>query len=93
MLKHGKQPIGWDEIALSNLKPNSIAQHWATLRMQEMAVAKDAEVLMSPAKKAYLDMKYDSTTQLGLHWAGYIEVDSAYMWDPTTLVPGVEKIK
>lgn len=48
---------------------------------------------MSPAKKAYLDMQYDSTTTLGLHWAGYIEVDSAYMWDPATLVPGVGKDK
>ena len=44
---------------------------------------------MSPAAKAYLDMQYDSTTRLGLHWAGYIEVDSAYMWDPATLVPGI----
>jgi hexosaminidase len=34
-------------------------------------------------------MKYDSTTVLGLHWAAYIEVDSAYIWDPATLVPGV----
>jgi hexosaminidase len=36
-------------------------------------------------------MKYDSTTVLGLHWAGYIEVDSAYIWNPDTYVPGVYK--
>ena len=46
---------------------------------------------MSPASKAYLDMQYDSTTRLGLHWAAYIEVDSAYIWDPATLAPGVKK--
>jgi hexosaminidase len=40
---------------------------------------------MSPAKRTYLDMKYDSTTRLGLKWAAYIEVDDAYTWDPDTL--------
>ena len=36
-------------------------------------------------------MQYDKTTKLGLHWAAYIEVDSAYIWDPATLIPGVRK--
>ena len=36
-------------------------------------------------------MQYDSTTKLGLHWAAYIEVDSSYIWDPATLVPGIGK--
>ena len=44
---------------------------------------------MSPAKKTYLDMSYDSTTKLGLHWAAYIEVDSAYQWDPATIAEGI----
>jgi hexosaminidase len=54
-----------------------------------MAVQKGGKVIMSPAKKAYLDMQYDSTTRLGLHWAGYIEVDSAYLWDPANYVKGI----
>jgi hexosaminidase len=93
VIKYGKQPIGWDDIAIADLKSITIAQHWARMNNAKMAVGKGAKVLMSPAKKAYLDMQYDSTTTLGLHWAGYIEVDSAYMWDPATLVPGVEKDK
>ena len=44
---------------------------------------------MSPADKAYLDMKYDATTQLGLHWAGYTSVRDAYAWDPARTVAGV----
>jgi hexosaminidase len=88
---HGKQVLGWDEIALSTLKPNSIAQHWSTISNAQKAVNQGAKVLMSPARKAYVDMKYDSTTLLGLHWAGYIEVDKAYSWDPATLVPGLGK--
>jgi hexosaminidase len=34
-------------------------------------------------------MQYDSTSPLGLHWAAYIEVDSAYNWNPATLVKGI----
>lgn len=93
VLKHDKQPIGWDDIAISGLKTGSIVQHWASIKNAEMAVGKGAKVLMSPAKKAYLDMKYDSTTTLGLHWAGYIEVDSAYIWDPANHIPGIDKDK
>jgi len=89
--KYGKQVIGWDEIALSSLKPNSIAQHWSNEINAKKAVSQGAKVLMSPAVKAYLDMQYDSTTPLGLHWAAYIEVDSAYTWDPLTMVKDLQK--
>jgi len=34
-------------------------------------------------------MKYDSTTTLGLRWAGLIEVRDAYDWNPATLLPEV----
>ena len=56
-----------------------------------MAVGQGAKILMSPAKKAYMDMQYDKSTKFGLHWAAYIEVDSAYLWDPSTLIPGINK--
>ena len=45
---------------------------------------------MSPAKKAYLDMQYDSLSPYGLHWAGYISVQDAYSWDPLSYVPGLD---
>ena len=50
-----------------------------------------SKIIMSPAAKAYLDMKYNPKTKLGLHWAGYVEVDTGYNWDPATLVPGITK--
>lgn len=86
---HGKQVIGWDEIANAKLKPNAVAQHWANIKNAKEAVSQGAKILMSPASKTYLDMKYDSSTVLGLHWAGYIEADTAYIWDPATMIPGV----
>ena len=37
---------------------------------------------MSPAPHTYLDQKYDEATELGLTWAGAVEVRDAYEWDP-----------
>jgi hexosaminidase len=91
VLSHGKQVMGWDDIAIGSLEPNAVAQHWSNIKNAEMAVQQGAKILMSPATKAYLDMQYDKSTKLGLHWAGYVEVDSSYIWDPATLIPGVGK--
>lgn len=88
---HGKIMIGWEEIAQGDLNSNVIVQHWHSAKYAQMAVEKSASLIMSPAHRAYLDMKYDSTTELGLKWAGYIEVDTAYSWFPHTEVSGVGK--
>ncbi|HPF50071.1 MAG TPA: beta-N-acetylhexosaminidase [Draconibacterium sp.] len=93
VLKHGKKVIGWDEIANATPVENATVQFWADVENTTMGVEKGAQVLMSPAARAYLDMQYDSTTQYGLHWAGYIEVDHGYDWNPATLVPGIGKDK
>ena len=93
VLANGKQVMGWDEISLSELNPNTVAQYWSSAENANLAVTKGAKILMSPAAKTYIDMKYDSTTVLGQKWAGFIEVDSSYIWDPATLVPGIGKDK
>ncbi|ULC58828.1 beta-N-acetylhexosaminidase [Flaviramulus sp. BrNp1-15] len=80
--KYGKQMIGWDEISNTNIDSTSIAQFWNSKENAEKAVTKKMKVILSPAKKAYLDMKYDSNSKFGLDWAGYIPVDSAYAWNP-----------
>ena len=89
--KYDKKIIGWDEIANAKLIDDVTVQFWADVENTTMGVEKGAQVLMSPAARAYLDMQYDSTTHLGLHWAGYIEVDHGYDWDPATLVEGITK--
>jgi hexosaminidase len=91
VVTYGKQVIGWDEIANSRLKPNTIVQYWAKSENAIKGMAQGAKVLMSPSKNAYLDMQYDSTSTYGLHWAAYIEVDDAYNWDPARLVPEIRK--
>jgi len=91
VISHGKKVIGWDEIALATLKPETIVQFWAKADNAIKGVNQGAKVLMSPASYAYIDMQYDSTSTYGLHWAAYIEVDRAYNWDPATLVPEIKK--
>ena len=90
---YGKEMIGWDEISKANLSSGTIAQHWDNrVSLQAInSVKQGVKVIMSPASKAYLDMKYDSTTTLGLFWAGYVEVKDAYNWDPATQIKGVNE--
>ncbi|MEV4635774.1 family 20 glycosylhydrolase [Actinoplanes sp. NPDC049548] len=90
--KYGKIAYGWNEIAKSPASGTAVAQYWDTATTNATvaaAVARGTKVVMSPANKAYLDMKYDRNTPLGLSWAGYIEVRTAYDWDPATRVAGV----
>ena len=89
--KYGKTSIGWDEVATAKLLPGNVAQFWAKEENAKLAKDQGNKVLMSPAKKIYLDMQYDSTTRIGLHWAAYVELDSAYLWEPTEYAPGISK--
>ncbi|WP_332910619.1 family 20 glycosylhydrolase [Algoriphagus boritolerans] len=34
-------------------------------------------------------MQYDSTSRIGLHWAAYVELDSAYLWEPSEYAEGI----
>ena len=88
---HGKQMIGWEEVAqINGLSASSVAQHWNTTdSFAPTAVQKGSKVLMSPANKAYLDMKYYRRTSLGQTWAGLINTQTGYEWDPATIVSGV----
>ena len=88
---HDKIMIGWDEVANAKLNPGSIAQFWKFTENAKMAIDQGAKLIMSPASKTYMDMKYDSTTELGLAWAGLIEVNTGYDWDPTTLTDTISR--
>jgi hexosaminidase len=92
--KQNKSVMGWQEIADTPLPPGSIAQYWGTddARSQGLArkaAAQGAKVVMSPANRAYLDMKYDRSTPYGLSWAGYVTVQKSYSWNPSTLIPNL----
>jgi hexosaminidase len=84
---HGKQAIGWDEIAEAKLSPSTIVQHWRHHAPQP-ELARSHQLLLSPADRVYLDMKYDDETDLGLNWAGNISLRRAYDWNPSALIGG-----
>lgn len=85
----GKMAIGWEDISQAELSSPSIAQHWVNGGLAFSAAINNHQIVMSPASRTYMDMKYNSSTNLGLSWAGYIEVDQAYQWDPVTQVQGL----
>lgn len=86
---HGKQMVGWDEIAPTKLAPTSIIQHWRPKTTPAEAIARGVKVIMSIADRAYLDMKYDAHTPIGLTWAGIVDVKTSYDWDLAVAAAGV----
>ncbi len=88
--EHNKTLIGWDEILETDVDTTSIAQVWRPEHITKnlkLAIKKGTKFILSPADRAYLDMKYDSLTTLGYTWAGYISVKKGYNWDPTDYAP------
>ncbi len=86
---HGKRPVGWDEIATAEVGPDTIVQHWIDVENARSAASRGMQIVMSPAGRAYLDMKYDHSTPVGTTWAGYVDTRTAYGWDPAAQVPGL----
>jgi len=84
---HHKTMIGWDQVAAAKLSSGSVAQDWDTThtntRLADVS-HHGVKLIMSPANHVYLDQKYTKQTKLGLSWAGYVEVDDAYGWNPAT---------
>jgi len=90
--KYGKRAIGWHEIAAAELPATAIAQYWRIEPADDgvaRAAAAGHQVIMSPADRSYLDMKYDESSPYGLDWAGLLGVHRAYDWDPADRLPGV----
>jgi len=96
--KYGKTLIGWHEMGRSTQLPTgTIGQYWSFTTPQPGAaehtvsfVEQGGSVIMSPADVAYLDMKYDANSPLGLTWAeGPTTAREAYTWDPADIIPGI----
>jgi hexosaminidase len=94
--KYGKTVIGWHQLTGASPAKGALAQYWgldgtsAEEKEQVAAAARGGTgLILSPADRIYLDMKYDERTPLGLSWAGYVEVRRSYDWDPGTYLAGV----
>jgi hexosaminidase len=82
VVKHGKIPIAWDEIVHAPLRPGTVVQYWRP--DASMVPPAGTSLILSPANRLYLDMKYNASTVLGLDWAGKVDVEVPYAWDPAT---------
>jgi len=88
--KHGKTLMGWtnDLGSVDGLSTDVVGQHWTTKKHCCESTLKMAnrgsKIVMSPANKAYLDLKYDKDAPIGLNWAGYNSIENSYNWDPAT---------
>ncbi|MEU6892289.1 beta-N-acetylhexosaminidase [Streptomyces sp. NPDC046557] len=94
--KYGKTVVAWHQLAAARPAPGAVLQYWGHGGTPEKEKERLAEVakaghplILSPADRLYLDMKYDATTKPGLKWAGYVPVRRSYDWDPGTFLPGV----
>ncbi|MFD8613029.1 beta-N-acetylhexosaminidase [Streptomyces sp. NPDC059631] len=93
--KYGKTVIGWHQLTGATPAPGALAQYWgldSTSAAEKAQVAEAARhgtgLILSPADRVYLDMKYTKDFPLGLAWAGYVEVRRSYDWDPAAYLPG-----
>ncbi|ROQ68797.1 hexosaminidase [Streptomyces sp. 840.1] len=96
--KYGKTVMGWHQITGADPVKGAVAQYWgydktsAADRQQVVdAAKKGTRLVLSPADRVYLDMKYNEQTVLGLKWAGLVEVQRSYDWDPATYLTGAPK--
>ncbi|NGY61166.1 family 20 glycosylhydrolase [Lentzea sp. NEAU-D13] len=90
--KYNKTTVGWHEFIKTTKDTSLVPQFWGTTTSDANVAAaaqRGNKVLMSPANRIYLDMKYNKNTKLGLDWAGLVEVKDAYSWNPGAYLNGV----
>ncbi|MGP3984708.1 beta-N-acetylhexosaminidase [Streptomyces sp. KR80] len=89
--KYGKTVVGWHQLTGAKPVQGAVAQYWGLNGTEQEVVnaAKNGtKLILSPANRIYLDMKYNESTPYGLSWAGYVEVKQSYDWDPGTFIQG-----
>ncbi len=84
----GKRMVAWEEAGAAPLHRDTVVQHWLSTD-KVLAAPNGVGVVLSPAAHTYLDMRHDPDDPLGRRWAGDIDIDRAYEWDPAATVPGL----
>ncbi|MFF4958414.1 beta-N-acetylhexosaminidase [Streptomyces sp. NPDC001222] len=95
VVKYGKTVIGWHQLTGAHPVKGALAQYWglddtaADEKAQVVQAARNGTgLILSPADRVYLDMKYTKATPLGQDWAGLVEVKRSYDWDPGSYLAG-----
>ncbi|MGL3149511.1 beta-N-acetylhexosaminidase [Microbacterium sp. A82] len=92
----GKTPVAWHEAGSAQVAEGTIGQYWGSTTPAgtnaddvRRFAERDGAVIMSPSDTAYLDQKYDADFPLGLDWAALIDLETAYSWEPASIVAGL----
>ncbi|UNK69930.1 family 20 glycosylhydrolase [Microbacterium sp. H1-D42] len=83
-----KKMMGWNEASIGGVQTDDAIQYWVggTADTLDAVKNKGAKLVLSRSNSAYLDMKYNSKTPIGLTWAGIGDFPKYYDWDPATVV-------
>jgi len=95
----GKTAVAWqeaagpaDDEAPDLVRPGTLLQYW-DMRPDPAPFVRAAQAgarfVLSPADRAYLDMKYTPEHPLGQQWAGFVELRDSYDWDPAAVIDGL----
>jgi hexosaminidase len=90
--EYGKTVVGWHQLVGADPAEDAVVQYWGVTGEEEdvaEAARNGNRLILSPANRVYLDMKYNEDTPLGLSWAGYVPVKQSYDWDPGRYFQGV----
>lgn len=84
----GKKMMGWNEASVGGVQADDAIQYWVggTADTLDAVKNKGAKLVLSRSNSAYLDMKYNSKTPIGLTWAGIGDFPKYYDWDPAGVV-------
>lgn len=89
----GKTSITWHEAGSAQVAEGTIGQYWGSTtptgshaEHARRFAERGGSVIMSPSNTAYLDQKYDAAFPLGLEWAALIDLQTAYEWEPASIV-------
>jgi hexosaminidase len=86
--KYQKLVVGWCEAGEAELPQGTLLQDWHSgCAGSVRGVEQGLKLISSPAEHAYLDMKYTASTPKGQKWAGFVELQRAYEWQPS--IPNV----
>ncbi|TKG92882.1 hypothetical protein EYV94_18080 [Puteibacter caeruleilacunae] len=91
--KHGKRPVGWNEILSGGKLPEGTTiMSWIGPKPGIEAAKKGIEVIMAPGQYCYFDMK-EARHHLepGHWWAGIVNLEKVYSFDPLESIPDENK--
>jgi hexosaminidase len=85
--KHGRTPMGWDEVISAGLNADTLVQWWRMDKPEVMraALAQKQSVVLSPANRMYLDYP-QGLGEPGAPWGGNlggpVSVEKIVAWEP-----------